>query len=586
MRKLGLFLLMLILTISGVNVQAAEREGMSAVLIVDTSGSMVGTDRNRIAIEATKLFIDMMENNGSQVAVIAFNSDIAMEIPLTKINSQEDKEKIKSQIDTLRYDGETDMGIALKRGCEILAASGMERNNVIVFFTDGKIDFYTSNTTRTIAQSEREVDDAINSIKGKFPIYTIGLNANGGVDENIIGKMASETGGEKYVVTDASELTKIYNTIFAKFIKSNLIDINFPPVGADNKTVATVNIPNGSVFEANIVAFADQPLTDISAVSPTGQTVSAVKNISDQYAMLKLMDPEPGDWTITVAGSSGCQVEATMLFNYDVQIQTNIDTSASYSAGDSVQVEATLSGEDGVITDDSFYDSIYAEGILTKPDNSTENFTMTYAEGGFTGEVTLPEEGDYSITVRANGDNFYRVSDPVTVSAGAAAEPTTAAQVSRQTTTAVPEDEGMGIIPIIAICVGVILAIILLILGLRKYGAYKFKTKNLKGSITVIDENNNEAEYTLAGKKGGTSLYDIAEDTDTEFDLKKIRLYFSYDRETCVEFVNKSSYQMTMNNSLTGNKSSIVVRSGEGITLTEKISEEESRTLIVRYEYY
>ena len=62
MRRIVSVLIMLACLFSSVSIQAAEQDGISAVLVLDTSGSMRGTDKSRVAIEAVKLFIDMMED--------------------------------------------------------------------------------------------------------------------------------------------------------------------------------------------------------------------------------------------------------------------------------------------------------------------------------------------------------------------------------------------------------------------------------------------------------------------------------------------------------------------------------------------
>lgn len=573
MRRIVSVLIMLACLFSSVSIQAAEQDGISAVLVLDTSGSMRGTDKSRVAIEAVKLFIDMMEDSGSQVSVVAFNGTIAKEIPLTKINGAADKQAVKSQLDGLKYDGETDMGPALKRACEILSESGMERNNVIVFFTDGKIDFYTGNTTRTIAQSAKEVDEAVESIKGKLPIYTIGLNANGNVDEEIITKMASETGGEKYVVNDAAELTKIYNTIFAKFIKSGLIDVDMPSVGANGMSTAKINIPNSSVTEANIIATAATPLTDIYAVSPSGELVNSVKSISSRYAMLKLIKPEQGDWTVTVKGASGSSIDATLLFNYNIDLNVNIESDKAYNQGDTLNVLASLSTGGAPLNDAKLYNELFIESIVTKPDGTTENIDMNVADGSYRAQIPLKDSGDYTVSVRADGDNFYRVSDPVTISVKAASN----AAAVPVTTENKGEKKKL-------IASAVIALIALLIIGSRIAKVSSVKRRPLVGIFYVTNEDGDEFECSLGGKKGGCTLYDVTEEITTSFVLKKIKLYFVFDKGSCVNVVNRSPYNMKEQSFSSTVKRKILLKNG-GEFVLESGSGDDKKTVRVKYEH-
>lgn len=553
-----------------------QRTGVNAVLIVDTSGSMWGTDPNRVAIEGTKLFIDMMENSGSSVGVIGFNGGIANEIPITEINSQADKDAIKAKVNAFAYDGETDMGLALTRGVQMIEDHGTD-NNVIVFLTDGKIDFYEGNNTRTIAQSEMEVNEALKKINRAYPIYTIGLNANGQVDENIIKKMAVETDAEMNVVTDAAQLPKIYNKIFASFIQSDTATIDMPSIGSDGISTAKFTVPNASVLEANIMVFTDRPLDDIYVTGPNA-TPQTVKTVSSRYSMLKVIRPEEGEWTVTVKGQPGCKIETSLLFNYDIEIDAKLERSA-YAPGEKVHATAILTSEGKPITDEILYNNIYAEAILKGENLEDKSFPMEYKKGEFVVDIPVSDMGKYTIEIKTNGDKFYRLTEPISFEVTTLATP-----VERE-----PEKAPSKLInPIILIPIAALIIAAVIIIK-KVTDRQKNKTKQLKGVLYVTNENGFEQEVSLSGNKGGVTLANILKklyytDVETEFDLKGIVIYFFFERETGIEIVNKTPYKMRAGEAFSGELKHIVLKSEQAVKFVKGEGENE-QVLLIRYEY-
>ncbi len=591
LKKLLFFILTCVMLIPNtVHAQAAE-SGINAVLVVDNSNSMNGTDPQRVAIEGTKLFIDMMENTGSTVGVIGFTGQLANVIPMTKINGQDDKNKIKSQVDSFTYAGETDMGLALTKAVQMIDQNGASENNVIIFLTDGKIDFFDYNNTRTIAQSEQEVNQALQTINRRYPIYTIGLNANGQVDQNIINKMASETGGEMSVVSSATELPKIYNNIFASFVQSDSTMIDIAPIGADGKSTTTFNVPNNSVLEANVMAFTDTPLTDIYASGPNGTVPQSVKTVSRKYTMLKIIRPDAGNWTVTVTGQPGCKVEATLLFNYNVEIDVSLEKS-EYSIDEKIKVNATLVSDDEAIHDDALYGNIYAEAILIDAQGQRQSFPMEYKDETYSVEIPVEKSGNYSIEVKTNGDRFYRVTDPIPVTVSDApvtTEQTEAQPAEKPSETAAEDTEDAKINPIVFIG-GIAAVVILVVFGSKAYKRNKNKKRNLKGVLFFTNENGVETEISLSGCKGGSSLKNILKknyytEIETEFELKSIIFYYFFEKETGIEIVNRSPYKMRDMDSYSGEKKKIILKCEQGVQFVKPNPSGEDKIIRIRYEY-
>ena len=71
-----------------------NNDQLDAILVIDASGSMKETDPNKLGLEGVKLFIDMMAATGNQVGIVTYGSEADEVYPMTKVNSQSDKEAI------------------------------------------------------------------------------------------------------------------------------------------------------------------------------------------------------------------------------------------------------------------------------------------------------------------------------------------------------------------------------------------------------------------------------------------------------------------------------------------------------------
>ena len=122
------------LLLGGLTVLADDLDGssgMDVVIVMDTSGSMQnskggGADPEGVAMEAAKLFVDMMESSGSRVGLVPFSDQLGNVVNLTDINSTADKEGVKSAISALSYGGDTDIGQAMQEGFSTASAAVRE----------------------------------------------------------------------------------------------------------------------------------------------------------------------------------------------------------------------------------------------------------------------------------------------------------------------------------------------------------------------------------------------------------------------------------------------------------------------------
>jgi len=207
------------------NEQRTEGEGIDIVLCMDVSGSMGSTDippsRMDVAKEVAEEFV--RSRPVDRIGLVIFSGESFTQCPITN-----DRNTLISQIEnlesrTLLKDG-TVIGEGLATAVDRLKKSP-SKSKVIILITDGKED----------APDTRLIDPltALDIAKSEgVKVYTIGMgampttiveNVNGKpgqrnpnidfIDEQLLGKIATETGGKYFRARDKDALKDTYSQI-------------------------------------------------------------------------------------------------------------------------------------------------------------------------------------------------------------------------------------------------------------------------------------------------------------------------------------------------------------------------------------
>jgi Ca-activated chloride channel family protein len=186
---------------------------------MDISGSMLSNDftPNRFAV-AKEVAIEFVKSRPiDQIGLVIFSGESFTQVPVSS-DHQMLLEQIRGLRNGMLKDG-TLIGEGLATSVERLSA-GKSKSKVVILLTDGKeqppedrlIDPYTA---LEIAKAKR------------VKVYTIGMNAmtgesvqergakpnTGGLDEPLMRRIASQTGGQYFRATDREGLQQIYSEI-------------------------------------------------------------------------------------------------------------------------------------------------------------------------------------------------------------------------------------------------------------------------------------------------------------------------------------------------------------------------------------
>lgn len=193
---------------------------VTGILTLDATGSMSGSDPNKLRAGAAKAFVDRMRS-GDRVAVASFDTSTSATPPYQAIKVYQDltndKAPLKTAIDDATFDGGAtnlwDAGI--DSAAYLKAASGS--NKVAVLLTDGMDNNYTGTPADVVAAAKA----------ANVKVYTVGLGTSLDMQELI--DVAGQTGGAFAQVQDAADLTGLFDGMFNASQAAGCVRVQFDP---------------------------------------------------------------------------------------------------------------------------------------------------------------------------------------------------------------------------------------------------------------------------------------------------------------------------------------------------------------------
>ena len=180
---------------------AGERAPLNVAIVLDRSGSMQG-EKIEKAREAAISALDLLKPNDI-VSVIAYDSDVSVLVPATKLS---DKEQVASVIRGIQVNGNTALfGGVSKGAAEVRKFLDDKHVNRIILLSDGLANVGPS--------SPGELGELGLSLKKEnISVSTLGLGL--GYNEDLMVELAGKSGGNHQFIENASELASIFRREF------------------------------------------------------------------------------------------------------------------------------------------------------------------------------------------------------------------------------------------------------------------------------------------------------------------------------------------------------------------------------------
>jgi Ca-activated chloride channel homolog len=176
-----------------------QRRNLGLELVLDRSGSMSedinGVEKMALVRVATHSATEFVGKHHDQLGAIAFDVAPHTVVPLTRLNSQADADKVNKEIDRIHAEGGTNIYKALATGAEEIEKS-TEQNRHVVLLSDGISEkgTYAGLVPRLKAEH--------------ITVSTVALGLD--ADFELLQAIAKETGGHFYATVDPRELPKIF----------------------------------------------------------------------------------------------------------------------------------------------------------------------------------------------------------------------------------------------------------------------------------------------------------------------------------------------------------------------------------------
>lgn len=182
-----------------------EKNPVSVILVIDTSGSMEGKSLESVK-QVAKGFIAQKQPE-DRLALMEFNTEVK-----TIVGFTDDQEKLVRSVDSLRAGGDTSLYDAVNAAI-VLAEKEKAKNRFVVLFTDGK-----DTSSKTTA------GDALSSIKKAGTVlYAVG---SGDVDDETLVTLSEASGGSYFKISSVDSLSAVFERISRTIYRSAEIVFN------------------------------------------------------------------------------------------------------------------------------------------------------------------------------------------------------------------------------------------------------------------------------------------------------------------------------------------------------------------------
>jgi Mg-chelatase subunit ChlD len=382
-------------------------QSISVVLIIDNSGSMAQTDLANLRFAAASQLVDLLEG-GDEISAVLFADGSAVLVPLSRVTDVASKEAIKAGLTPVTPTGNTNMRAGLEAGLAELD-KGSNSIRFGIFLTDGEL--HPPDWPDLSAQEQEAERNAVFALAASFGERKWGLfpvSLASAVEPEFLQKLAEKGGGLYREAEEASELTLVFQEIFAAN-KLDVFEVLFSDCVAPNEERSVTFPVHQFVSKLSMfVTYSSDLRPVVTVAGPDGGPVTPTGSDA-RYDAFSIEGPARGMWTVKIVGAAegeSCLAISSTPRTVVDAVWLRPPTSLALGAGAPLEVAVQLTARDPQTGEEEPVESAAVAVTVTGPDGqSYEESLQLVGSGEYVGTVSVSgAEGTYSIALVAETD--------------------------------------------------------------------------------------------------------------------------------------------------------------------------------------
>ncbi len=384
---------------------APRTEGVDAVLVIDSSGSMKETDPRRLRVPAAKMFISLL-NAKDRVGLISFSDNGYPVLHLTPADKQHQTQLFAAVEKVSSKGAYTNLHAALASGHDMLKREGdSQRRRMVVLMSDGKMDTGNFDQDQALLEKIRkETIDAL--IKDGIEVYTIAFTEAS--DMPLMREVAERTAALSRLASNDRELHEVFSQIFESAKQPDMLPMDDGAFMVDS-----------AIEEVTVVASKATPEVEVKLEMPDGRMIEAVnagKAVrwfkSEQFDMITVDKPPAGQWHLRFSDNRGDKAYVVTHLGLDARVGE-----APLYANTEQTSEAWLQDKGEVVTKPEILGQTQFSMEITQPDGAKLELPLAdlgksgdraAGDGVFANAASFAQPGQQQVRVIAKNANFQR----------------------------------------------------------------------------------------------------------------------------------------------------------------------------------
>lgn len=414
-KKVYATILFLALCLSFVTIPAAfadtgSMNRFNVEIVLDASGSMASTDPYGYRYDAISLFTNLLAEEGNVLGGTVFSTGIDLKVEPFNVHGQGEKDQVVAALRQVPSTGGwTNIGLGLSEAIDQLQSRGNpELPSVIILLSDGNTDMASSSL---VEESLTIKADAIQRARELgIRVYCVVLNANGAADVTEMEQISNGTGGVTIEVRDAAGLSDVFNAFYDLIYGTKTITLADEVFPADRVLKTVFDVPGIGVEEVNIII--QGRALEISLISPDGVDSSPQIFKYDTFSAMKLVDIQPGPWTLITKGVPGDRIKINMVYNTNLGVDVFANPADAYvNSSQPITVYATLKSGNTTASNPRQYSGYTAElSLMDAYGEEISRTPMQVGPNGFEASMQLGD-GVYFFQATVTGNYLSKTSD-------------------------------------------------------------------------------------------------------------------------------------------------------------------------------